>query len=406
MTSKLNAASCAVLCRCTSVAMMMRRKTASLMQRRWERKQKHHSSLLALLIALSSSFHYTSAVFAFTRRVSLFLIPRQNHQHVGQDDHSPPTTKKDYSVHLLSLGKSDRKKQVRQVWNWKDTVLGDGRDFFVPKPKTLTALNRYIVNKVEGVQECSAISNCARFELLLLVDNTKKIESQRQDFTSIEQAVSQCLLAQVESHASKQSIVNLLFSFDNPKEIDPQAYSKIDIDLEWTHLEGVECVTRHLSVVAAGMAERPNRPGRPVPFRPFSSRDAHILLQLKRTSEVSTHSVELSFLFTGLTTCLGGTRVAHCQGNSRCSSNGRKGSTGSKPGTGTGTIASIWIGKQPVLFGGTCLLVRSCRQGGNGTCYRASSRAMCRQLSSEGKSRCNCSTKRAGGTNGKNSRGS
>jgi len=34
------------------------------------------------------------------------------------------------------------------------------------------------------------------------------------------------------------------------------------------------------------MALRPSRPGRPVPFRPFSSRDAHVMLQLKRSSEV------------------------------------------------------------------------------------------------------------------------
>ena len=381
--------------------MMMRDTTTPRIQRRWERTQKDHISLLVFLIMLSSSLHCTTAVFAFTQRTSLFLLP-QNH-HYGEDNHSPLTRKKKHRIHLLSLKKSGRTKQARQVWKWKDSVLGDGRDFFVPKPKTLTALNRYIVKNVEGVLECSAVSNCARFELLLLVDDTNKSESQRQEFTSIEQKVSQCLLAQVQSHATKQGIVNLLFNFDNPKDIDPKASSNTDLALEWMHLEGVECVTRHLAVVAAGMAERPNRPGRPVPFRPFSSRDAHILLQLKRTSEVCTYSLGLICLFTGLTSRLGGTRVTLCQGNYRCSSIGWKGSSGSKPGTRTGTIASIWIGEQPVLFGGTCSLIRSCCQGGNGTCYRASSQAMCRQLSSEGTSRCNCSTKEARETNGRNS---
>ncbi len=41
-----------------------------------------------------------------------------------------------------------------------------------------------------------------------------------------------------------------------------------------------------MSKVAAGMAPRASRPDRPVLFRPFSSRDAHIMLQLKRTAEV------------------------------------------------------------------------------------------------------------------------
>jgi hypothetical protein len=169
----------------------VRRKTAPLMQRLWERQQKQHRSLLVLLTVLSSSLDYTTAVFAFTERASLFLL-LQNHRS-GEDDHSPLPMKKKHSVHLLSLKESDKEKQVRQVWKWKDAVLGDGRDFFVPKPKTLTALNCYIVNKIERVLECSAVSNCARFELLLLVDDTKKSESQRQEFTSIEQEVSQCL---------------------------------------------------------------------------------------------------------------------------------------------------------------------------------------------------------------------
>lgn len=40
------------------------------------------------------------------------------------------------------------------------------------------------------------------------------------------------------------------------------------------------------SLIAGGLAPRPNRPDREVIFRPYSSREAHILLQLKRTVEV------------------------------------------------------------------------------------------------------------------------
>ena len=46
-------------------------------------------------------------------------------------------------------------------------------------------------------------------------------------------------------------------------------------------------IVSHFSKVAAGMAPRASRPDRPVTFRPFSSRDAHIMLQLKRTAEVA-----------------------------------------------------------------------------------------------------------------------
>jgi hypothetical protein len=50
-----------------------------------------------------------------------------------------------------------------------------------------------------------------------------------------------------------------------------------------TQIQGMEAVLYHLSLVAAGMADRPRRPDRDTIFRPFSSRDAHVLLQLKRT---------------------------------------------------------------------------------------------------------------------------
>jgi len=46
-------------------------------------------------------------------------------------------------------------------------------------------------------------------------------------------------------------------------------------------------IVTYLCKVAAGIAPRFSRPDRPVRFCPFSSRDAHIMLQLKRTSHVA-----------------------------------------------------------------------------------------------------------------------
>jgi hypothetical protein len=51
-------------------------------------------------------------------------------------------------------------------------------------------------------------------------------------------------------------------------------------------MEGALAICTHLSLVASGLSPRPNRPDREVLFRPYSSRDAHILLQLKRTVEL------------------------------------------------------------------------------------------------------------------------
>ena len=65
--------------------------------------------------------------------------------------------------------------------------------------------------------------------------------------------------------------------------------------------DGIEDVCRHLCRVAAGMAERPSRPGRPTPFRPYSSRDAHIMLQMKRTKEAASGSRVKALFDAGLT---------------------------------------------------------------------------------------------------------
>jgi hypothetical protein len=187
-------------------------------------------------------------------------------------------------VYLLSLQWPDEtfSKPVKDLWRWKDSVLGDGRDYFVPKSKTLTALNRHLVWTCDSVDECSVLSNCARFELLLWSPETSDV---------VRDQVSKVLAAQVQAHQRRPFSVlqDQIARFDSPQSIDanaPPCDGEIivsDIRTSWKCLSGVERVCDHLCLVAAGMASRPNRPDRPVPFRPFSSRDAHILLQLKRT---------------------------------------------------------------------------------------------------------------------------
>jgi len=76
-------------------------------------------------------------------------------------------------------------KTVASVWRWKDAALGDGRDFFVPKPKTLRALQGVLLREMNNnsntddsnngrhnccrATECVVLSNCARFEIMVVV---------------------------------------------------------------------------------------------------------------------------------------------------------------------------------------------------------------------------------------------
>lgn len=190
-------------------------------------------------------------------------------------------------------------KTVTDVWRWKDSVLGDGRDFFVPKPQTLRALQSYIV-KHSGVSECVLLSNCARFEIIMLASA---------ELADPILMISSSLLNQVHSYQNRRFPWQT--PLDWPGVIDQEAVhltttnseslllsnesANEDLSKHWTVLKGPRAIAEHLCLVAAGMAPRPRRPHREVRFRPFSSRDAHILLQLKRTLQL-THGGSLATL--------------------------------------------------------------------------------------------------------------
>jgi hypothetical protein len=196
-------------------------------------------------------------------------------------------------IHLLSLQwtpEDDAQKfsrVVKDTWRWKDAVLGDGRDFFVPKPRTLKALQSFLLGGVNdgGVLECVVLSNCARFEILL-------VTATGVDPTTV---ISTMLLHQMESYRKRPIQMNL--PLDWAGVIDPNAATRCghvvvpsdqaQLVKYWTHVEGVRDIANHLCRVAAGMEHRPRRPDREIVFQPFSSRDAHVLLQLRRTLEIA-----------------------------------------------------------------------------------------------------------------------
>ena len=192
-------------------------------------------------------------------------------------------------------------KPVRDVWKWKDGVLGDGRDFFVPKPKTISKLQQLLLTHVDGLRECSVLSNCARFEVLCVWENNDTQISKESRIMEI----SSCLLKQVKYYDENknQFLFSLTQSLDRPSVLLLTSSRDIKNDSNTEELQTIqelakywECYNNpnkilwHLCEIAAGMAIRPRRPDRAVIFRPFSSRDAHILLQLKRTKEIVSSS--------------------------------------------------------------------------------------------------------------------
>jgi hypothetical protein len=222
---------------------------------------------------------------------------------------SPTQANRQPHLYLLSLqwaeanaSKVKFSKAVADIWRWKDSVLGDGRDFFVPKPNTLRALQSYLLHPEENccfeISECVVLSNCARLEILLVV-NDDKTQSDQQLTEIVVSEISSSLVHQVQSHLKMKNdfITSAFAALDWPGLIHPTARpTGADVLLlkeeiqevrnHWTVWSGPKEIVHHLCLVAAGLAARPRRPHRDVVFQPFSSRDAHILLQLKRTVDI------------------------------------------------------------------------------------------------------------------------
>ena len=288
------------------------------------------------------------------------------------------------SIHLISLppledsssplSSSSSTKIIKDLWKWKDVVLGDGRDYFIPRPRALKALSNILIGSsfeqslsspnmdnsengnsngnarlITTIEECAILSNCARMDVLLYVTtdvittadtdvsadmfHSKKHEIENLMLEASKTLVSNCLVNQLNLYQSKRqngkgggsgtgtgsgtSAMNILWEglssfLDLPGMVITDAETnqsnecdKNDITSTTpsitnsntsetsqtltTLLESksqLNDILLHFCLVASGLAKRNSRPGRPVTFRPFSSRDAHIMLQLKRTVEV------------------------------------------------------------------------------------------------------------------------
>lgn len=70
----------------------------------------------------------------------------------------------------------DSPKIVKDIWKWKDIVLDDGRDYFVPRLQALKALSDVLVGSSHKdcvlVVECVILSTCVRMDILLSANSS------------------------------------------------------------------------------------------------------------------------------------------------------------------------------------------------------------------------------------------
>ncbi len=133
------------------------------------------------------------------------------------------------TLHLISLPplivsdkpESCTPKIVRDLWKWKDIVLGDGRDYFIPKPRALKALSDVLIGSsscenedihmVHTIQEAAILSNCARLDVLVALQSnngttcsdehdsqSNEHETEAEAETAAKFMVADCLLNQLE----------------------------------------------------------------------------------------------------------------------------------------------------------------------------------------------------------------
>jgi len=109
---------------------------------------------------------------------------------------------------------------------WKDKCLGDGRDYFIPRPRAIGALNNLILqnnnhsdelyellsNWPHKIDEVAVLSNCARLDVILICssnicDDVELCNEELDRF--IRTSVASCLLSQLENYS--ESIKSTFF---------------------------------------------------------------------------------------------------------------------------------------------------------------------------------------------------
>lgn len=220
------------------------------------------------------------------------------------------------SIHLVSLPPITRSQtqSLRDLWKWKDVALGDGRDYFIPRPRAIGTLQNNFLqfhdtndclhaqdNKIEHrvkVSECSILSNCARFDILLVLrlddppqdkffsPNKEELELKAK-IIAANVLLDQLVYYDKSKYKNSALTQSLTTAFDLPgivydssstksttgvsKSFKTEEYKdKVNEIAGYLDYEGdIQNITKHTCLVASGIALRPSRPERDVPFVSF-----------------------------------------------------------------------------------------------------------------------------------------
>lgn len=260
----------------------------------------------ASLISSTESFHYKKRP-----AIGVYLLSFPNlYQHNINNNNA----KSDSDVGHVSHWR----KKIKQ---WKQYCLGDGGVYFDERPETLKALNVLLCKsltlklKEDARQrsgtigsdatnvtaiEVAVLSTCARFEVLSVVQYTEcEFLNVHMIRDVVRLSILEAILEQILYHQNRLSFriqQKLPFNlFDRPSRICNNASHLGQCEIETSHIldalshdvyiaEGVKDISERLCLIAAGLLDRPL-------FRPFSSRDSHVMHQLKQSSSCAATSL-------------------------------------------------------------------------------------------------------------------
>eukprot|EP00667_Euglena_gracilis_P015359 EG_transcript_15979 len=131
-------------------------------------------------------------------------------------------------LHLVSLLRppgDTAKCAAARCWGWKDRVLGDGHDFFVPRRRTARRLAVALMAPTARdlcIAECVVLGNCTRLEVYVATVQPSSSEA-------VKRHVVQHLAAQMEATTKRSSSPPLLRWPD-----DEQSIFYLTVPDKWT----------------------------------------------------------------------------------------------------------------------------------------------------------------------------
>lgn len=154
------------------------------------------------------------------------------------------------------------------------------------------------LDKTFVIKECSVLSTCARFNIILVLHHQSICPPPMPINYSYKQR--DLKVKQIAASVATAYILHQQLHSSSQKQLHQQSTRQrrnndavYQIANQFTHIEGAYSISSHLSVVASGLAPRPDRTFKTstteveeVVFRPYSSHDSHILMQLKRAVEI------------------------------------------------------------------------------------------------------------------------